>query len=200
MVYNSFTDMSTKLNSVITQANTTGIYVVALTAATQALASAAGESFNMPGCSLNIDAMKSALFNAVIPPAMLELYQDLNALNVAIQTLIDGGSITFNGMTLPLTVENVVSQLKNNALALLELNLPAGVMDLVQDPCGGIATMILNQLSLPINTEQVDVLALPKFRQLVHKIFENVQPGSVVSNPPTPQTPAPLSSRLGPEY
>lgn len=182
-VYNSFIDMSTKLNSVIAETNAIGIYTDALATAISTVASAVGQSINLPGCSLNVSAMEAALFNAVVPPDVLAVYSDLNALNNRLHELtLEGLTEEYLGVDLPLTAHDVVAQLKNNLIALAELGLPSSAFQFAMDPCAGIATMILDQLSLPIETETVPVMNLPKFRGLVDQIFENISS----SSPPMP--------------
>ena len=187
-VFNSFNDMSMKLDSVITETNTIGIYTAALSTAVSAIASTVGQAINLPSCELNVSGMTQALFGAIIPPSVTAVYADLNALNQRLQDLVtlEGWTEELLGVHLPLTASDVVAQLKNNAIALAELNLPSDAFQFAMDPCAGIATMILNRLSLPINTETVPVMNLPKFRDLVDQIFENI---SSSSPPPTPPAP-----------
>ena len=186
-VYNSFNDMSMKLDSAITQVNMTGIYVVALTTAVQALASAVGESFNIPGCGLDLAGMRNALFNGIMPPGVLELYSSVSAMNQKLQDLsLEGITAEMLGLNPPLTAENVVGQLKRNLVALAAMNIPPDLMSAALDPCGSLATMVLDQLNLPINVEQVDALELPSFRDLVHQIFENISSSSPPPVPPAP--------------
>lgn len=175
-VFNSFSDMSNKLDSVITETNTVGIYSLAVTAAVGELADAVGKTFHIPVCGLDLAALKAALFNAIIPPILGELYSDITALSNEIQNLLNGGLteefLGLVGVTLPLDVNDLVNVLQNNTNLLTALQLPPDLQFLLNG-CGGIVTEVLERLNLPVETETIEIVKLPDFRPLVHKIFKN---------------------------
>lgn len=163
--YNAYSEIVGKLNQNILQTDLLSYYTKILTDKVDDLADAVGESFSIP---LSIDAASliSSIYSGGFPSALTNLFGDIAGLNAAISTL--GGL----GLSLPLTMENIVGQLAGNTAVLAALGLPTSLSFPINPAAIG-SLDILDVLTDAIDSIDIPLLAIPPFRQLVDKIFIN---------------------------
>jgi hypothetical protein len=185
---NTHSDITQTLNNTVTGLNQLSYYTSILTTAVAAVADAADVSMPSIPLSIDVGSIVGDIFKGAIPSQLTSAYATLQDLESAVQNL------GIPNITLPIKIENLVTELAGNTSALAALGLPTDLSFPINPSIlGGID--ILKQLNLNMQFIDVQNLLLPKFRDLVHNIFENV---SSSTPPPSPKSPDPLPPIVGP--
>lgn len=162
-MFNSHTEMTTRINANTAGINMLSYYSALLTPAISTLASSLNKSFSMP-FSFDLGSIISSLYSSAMPPQLQSAFATIGELNSAIDSM--GGL----GMSLPLDMQGMVSQLAGNTAVLQALGLPTDLQFPINPGVfGGLS--IIQQLTRLVQSDSIDFLELPEFRELVNNIY-----------------------------
>lgn len=177
-VFNSYADIVQKLNTDITRTNMLTYYTSLLTTATQAFAAAEGFGGLTLPMSFDLGSITGGMFSGMMPPQLQQIAGSISQLNTLVSDL--GGL----GLSLPLNMHNVVSQLAGNPTVLAALGLPTDLSFPINgNTLSGLQQ--LTQLNKTVQSLDIPFLEIPTFRPIADKIFQNISYpiGSVTLSP-----------------
>lgn len=123
-------------------------------------------TLNIP-FSFNIGDIGAKMFQGMMPPQLSAIAGNIDQLNAKISSI--GG---IPGVQLPLDMFSVVDQLRGNIPALQALGLPTTLNFPINGKVVG-AVQILDKLNTQLRVLDIPTLELPKFEQVVDRIFRN---------------------------